>query len=131
MVASYGEGSEALNGPRRVLVVDDDVDYARGLGAILESAGYEVRVAFDATAALGLTAEFLPDFAIVDIWIPIVDGFALVAIFRAGPALRSCTFIAVSGTALDPAKKEKLFDHFFLKPLQGDALIDLLAQAMV
>ena len=126
---AMGSRSEASIGSvldaRRVLVIDDDEDFADGVAAFLDDAGFEVRVGYSASEGLGLLDSFVPDVAIVDIRMPVIDGHALLAIFRAEPKLRSCTFVGISGHASDDLE-ENLFDHFFRKPFDTGAVLSAL-----
>jgi len=114
----------ALNS-RRVLVIDDDTEFAEAVAAILDDAGFEVRVSHSASEGLGVLDEFVPDVAIVDIRMPVVDGHALLAIFRAEPKLRGCTFVGMSGQTIDDGGQSN-FDHFFKKPFDADAVLSAL-----
>jgi PAS domain S-box-containing protein len=61
--------------PSRVLVVDDNVDAARLLADALTELGYETRVAFDGPHALGEAASFAPEVALLDLGLPLMDGY--------------------------------------------------------
>jgi len=60
----------APSGVRRVLIADDNVDFAMSLEAILKSIGHDVRVTHDGLSALDIAASFAPDIAFVDIGLP-------------------------------------------------------------
>ena len=60
---------------RRVLVVDDNVDAARLIAAALDAVGHETRAAFDGPAALTIAASFQPDVVLLDLGLPLMDGF--------------------------------------------------------
>ena len=60
---------------RRVLVVDDNVDAARLIAAALDAVGHETRAAFDGPAALSIAAIFRPDVVLLDLGLPLMDGF--------------------------------------------------------
>jgi PAS domain S-box-containing protein len=62
---------------RRILVVDDNVDAARLMAEALDAVGHETRVAFDGPAALDVAARFRPDAALLDIGLPLMDGYEL------------------------------------------------------
>jgi CheY-like chemotaxis protein len=62
---------------QRVLVVDDNEDAAEMLTLWLEERGYEVRVAHDGPRALEASAAFQPNAAVVDLGLPVMDGFEL------------------------------------------------------
>lgn len=125
-MASRSEASlGSLLNARRVLVIDDDEDFADGVAAALDDAGFEVRVGYSASEGLGLLDSFVPDVAIVDVRMPVIDGHALLAIFRAEPRLRSCTFVGMSGHVIDQVE-ENHFDHFFRKPFDTGAVLSAL-----
>jgi PAS domain S-box-containing protein len=63
--------------PRRVLLVDDNQDAAEMLAALLRAAGHELRVAHDGPAALHALASFTPEIALLDIGLPVMDGYEL------------------------------------------------------
>ena len=121
---SDASSGSALNA-RRVLVIDDDTEFADSVAAVLGDAGFEVRVGHSASEGLGLLEAFTPDVAIVDIRMPVVDGHALLAIFRAEPKLRGYTFVGISGHASDDGGQSQ-FDHFFRKPFDADAVLSAL-----
>jgi PAS domain S-box-containing protein len=82
---------------RRILIVDDNQDAGELLADVLMSKGHEVRTAVDAASALEITgAGFTADIAILDIGLPVVDGYELAAMLRArtAPAPR---LIALTG----------------------------------
>lgn len=60
----------------RVLVVDDSVDAANGLAAVLSSADYEARAAYDGCSALKVATSFRPHLVLLDIEMPGMDGYA-------------------------------------------------------
>lgn len=60
----------------RVLVVDDSVDAANGLAAVLSSADYEARAAYDGPSALRVATDFRPHLVLLDIEMPGMDGYA-------------------------------------------------------
>ncbi|HLF09925.1 MAG TPA: ATP-binding protein [Gammaproteobacteria bacterium] len=81
----------------RILLVDDNVDFAASLALLLQGMGHEIRVAHDATAALATAAEFRPEFAFLDIGLPVVNGYELARRLRSLSASAETVLIAVSG----------------------------------
>src|SRR5262249_26937816 len=59
----------------RVLVVDDNVDTAEGMARLLRFAGHTVRMAHDGPAALAAAREHRPEFVLLDIGLPGMDGY--------------------------------------------------------
>ncbi len=109
----------------RVLVVDDNVDAAEVIGILLASFGYEVALAHDAFGALDRVASFRPDVAILDIGLPVIDGYELAGRIRADPRNAACRIFALSGygRGTDPRASEGAFEHHFLKPVDIDELV--------
>jgi CheY-like chemotaxis protein len=110
----------------RVLVVDDDYDSAEVLSYVLRSAGCEVRVALDGSAALAVVAEFEPDAAIVDLGLPTMTGYDLVGLLRSMPALQACRFLAITGYIANGLAERSAAAGFvahFTKPVRSVELL--------
>jgi two-component system, sensor histidine kinase len=101
--ASLSEGetlSPAASGSGkccRVLVVDDNEDFADTLGRMLKSLGHEVRVEHDGLAGLAAARTFRPDIAFLDIGMPGLNGYDLARRLRAFPSTHGIVLIAVTG----------------------------------
>ena len=75
-----GVSAPASRGPRdgeRVMVVDDNVDAAELIADGLRVQGFTVRVAHDPLNALELAREFAPAICVLDIGLPVMDGYTL------------------------------------------------------
>lgn len=70
----------------RVLVVEDDDGIRDLVDIVLSSAGYEVLTASDGAAALQVVSEIHPDLILLDMRMPVMDGWELARRYRAGPA---------------------------------------------
>jgi CheY-like chemotaxis protein len=112
----------------RVLVVDDNADAADTLADVLRRVGYEVAVAHDAPAALTIAAKFLPSIALLDIGLPVMDGYELARHLRelltTPPRL-----VAVSGYGHDAdlaRSRAAGFDVHLGKPVSLDVLVNVL-----
>ncbi|HEY5921800.1 MAG TPA: ATP-binding protein [Kofleriaceae bacterium] len=116
--------------PLRVLVVDDNIDAATTLGELLKVLGHQPFVAHDAPSALALAREESPQLALVDLGLPILDGYELIGRLRNLPGLHSLPAIAVTGygQASDRAKSHAAgFDRHVVKPVGLEDLRTLLA----
>jgi CheY-like chemotaxis protein len=109
----------------RILVVDDNQDGAEMLAEVLAGRGYHMRVAHDAQTALEVAVEFSPDFALLDIGLPVMNGYELGARLRELPGLAALQLIAVTGYSQKEARRrtqEAGFHQHLIKPVDMDAL---------
>jgi PAS domain S-box-containing protein len=118
--------------PRRVLVVDDNVDAAESLAMVLRMMGHQARTAHNGQAALAAAQEFQPQVALLDIGLPGMDGYEIARRFRRQPGLGQALLVALTGYGQEDDRRrsrEAGFDHHLVKPVDLDALQQLLAGA--
>jgi CheY-like chemotaxis protein len=117
-----------LSGGQRVLVVDDNVDAALSLARMLKFEGYEVATAHDGTQAVQQAQSSHPDIVVLDIEMPIMDGYEAAHRIREECELLDCKLIAVSGHS-DVEHRERAlaagFHAHLTKPIDPEALIRL------
>jgi len=89
----------SADGPSELLVVEDDEEHRQPVRAILGAQGWVVREAANGRLALDALAAKLPDILLLDLMMPEMDGFELVAALQATPAWRDIPVVVV--TALD------------------------------
>ena len=103
---------------QRVLLVDDNVDFVSSLRMLLTTLRHEVRVAHDAPQALETLEDFEPDFALLDIGLPAMDGFELAQRIRQiSPDVR---LVAISGWGQVENRQKALdagFSSYLVKPV--------------
>ena len=122
------EAARATTAPRRVLVIDDNNDAANALRLLLENDGHEVRVAHDGLSGLELAREYKPDYLLLDIGLPRLNGYEIAASVRGDPGLRDTTIVAITGYGQvhDRARTAAVgFDHHLTKPVEFSALQEL------
>lgn len=110
---------------RRVLIVDDNTDAAEMLATAVESMGYATRVAYDGPEALRACASFTPEMAVLDIGLPVMDGYELAGRIRALPGLGGIYLLAVTGYGQESDRRRTQaagFDRHLVKPVDLDAL---------
>jgi signal transduction histidine kinase len=115
----------ALPAAKRLLVVDDNRDSAEMLRELLQMYGYVTRVAYDGPSALHVALAFRPDVALVDIGLPLMDGYEVARRIRQLPQLRTIRLIAVTGysQASDRRRSEQAgFDLHLVKPVDPEEL---------
>lgn len=115
---------------RRVLVVDDNPDAAEALAVILGLDGHEVRVAHGCDEALQLAAELRPDVILLEVGLPLVDGYEVARRLRCMPQAAVARIVALTadGGSKDRRKAADAgFDDYFVKPIAPSALRILFA----
>ena len=109
----------------RVLIVDDNEDLAAMLATSLEICGFRTITALDPAAALALAPAFDPDIAILDLGLPVMDGFELAARFAQDRRLRRTRLIALTGYGQDRDRARSSaagFAAHLVKPVDLDRL---------
>jgi signal transduction histidine kinase/CheY-like chemotaxis protein len=112
----------------RVLIVDDNIDAAELLQHALEASGYAVEMATDPITALDVAARFAPEVAILDIGLPVIDGYELATRLLALPEATDCRLIALTGYGQEHDRRRSLdagFHEHLVKPVDVDRLIRL------
>jgi CheY-like chemotaxis protein len=118
---------------RRILLVDDNMDAARLMADALEAIGHDTRVAFDGPAALEVAAAFQPDAALLDLGLPLMDGYELAQRLVAGNLRRSLILVAVTGygQASDQERTRAAgFHAHIVKPVDLTQLMTLLEKLL-
>jgi PAS domain S-box-containing protein len=118
----------------RVLVVDDNRDFAAITARLLSRQGHVVKTAHDGTSALEIAREFRPQAAFLDIGLPDVDGLELARMLRKRAETRDVLLVAVSGygqTDDMDASKAAGFDRHLVKPVGPQEYSRILAQLQV
>jgi CheY-like chemotaxis protein len=117
----------------RVLLADDNVDFAESLAVVLRNEGHEVRVAHDGNAALQLAREAMPEVGLFDIGMPGLDGYQLAAALRREPGGADCLLVAITGWGQEADRqraREAGFDEHLVKPVDVDQLLAMLARTV-
>jgi DNA-binding response OmpR family regulator len=113
----------------RILVVDDIQDAAESLRLLLESEGHEVRVALNGAEALIVAKAFKPDIAVLNLGMPMMDGYELARHLRTAQQDQSLHLVALTGwddrehrmRATDAG-----FDTYQIKPINPDRFMGLI-----
>lgn len=119
------------SGVRRVLVVDDNVDAAEMLAAMLELRGHETRLAHDGLQALAVARESRPDVVFLDIGLPEMDGYDVARELRADPTMAGTVLVALTGWGSEDDKQrahEAGFDVHLTKPVDVAVVDEVVAR---
>jgi CheY-like chemotaxis protein len=114
------------------LVIDDNVDAATSLAEILRLEGHECEALFSAREALERVASLRPDFVLLDIGLPDLDGYEVARRLRKIDRLEDVGLFALTGYGRpDDLERARVagFDGHFVKPLDFGELERTLAQA--
>ncbi len=117
----------------RVLVVDDNQDGAEMLSQTLVAMGHSTRVAHDGPTALDMVKDFVPQLALVDIGLPVMDGYELAQRLRQEPGLGGIRIVAVTGYGQesDRARSRSAgFDAHLVKPVRLDQLASMVRELL-
>src|SRR6202044_3638814 len=121
--------ADSTSSRRKVLIVDDNQDAAETLAEALAELGFLTQTAFDGPSALELVGAFRPDVMLIDVGLPVMDGYELVRRLRADARLASVRLIAVTGYGQESDRRhafEAGFDEHLGKPVDLARLHSLL-----
>lgn len=130
--AEAPEGPAKKTGvPRRVLVVEDNLDTVHSLVFLLRDIGHQVDFAINGYAALSLAQRMRPEFVFLDLGLPGLDGFEVCRKLKADPALKSVRVIAITGYTQEEYRvrsREAGCDLHLVKPVRPEVLDQLLRE---
>ena len=118
---------------KRILIVDDDVEYVESNKELLEASGYEVLVAHNGTDGLALAKAHKPDLMILDVMMASnTEGFEVARKIPHSPELKGMHILLVTGIRKDmklpvsfhPDETWLPVDKVFEKPIDPQALLD-------
>jgi signal transduction histidine kinase len=122
--------ADSFGQQRRILIVDDNVDAAEVLGDYLRERGFVVELAGDGPTALAQIDTFVPHAAVLDIGLPVMDGYELALRLRERWPAAQLRLIAVTGYGQDADRERSRaagFDEHLVKPVDLAALERALA----
>jgi CheY-like chemotaxis protein len=113
----------------RVLVVEDNVDICRLVTLLLQDCGFDVRALLNGHPVVPTALSFRPNFILLDIGLPDLDGYQVAGLLRNDPELRNIVIIAMSAYSPDMYQSrshQAMFDHYLVKPVDFTSLLSLL-----
>jgi len=114
--------------PRRILVVDDNVDTAESMAFLLRLKGHEIRVAHSGLTAIDAALSFAPEIVLLDIGLPGLDGYQVARKLRRHPSLAGAILVALTGYGQEEDRRlarEAGFDHHLTKPVDPQVIYRL------
>ena len=114
---------------KKILIIEDNDQNRQLVSKILTYHGYEVAEARNGQEGVRLAKELLPDLLLLDIQMPIMDGFAVIKELRNHEAARYLKIIALTSFAM-PSDRERIFkagfDDYIVKPIDTRQFADLI-----
>ena len=120
----------AVGAYKRILLVDDNADATEMLRDMLTDLGYQVVVAYDGPQALAALEGFRADVAVVDIGLPVMDGYELAGHIREEGHVRRIIAMTGYGQPADLVRsREAGFDEHLVNPVDVAALVAVIHHA--
>lgn len=114
----------------RIVLADDNVDFARSMATLLRAQGHDVRLAHDGESAWAILSEDLPDIAFLDIGMPRLNGYDLARRIRSLPAAVHVKLVAVTGWGQLKDREQAMaagFNMHLVKPVDFERVRRILA----
>ncbi|MCU0545905.1 MAG: PAS domain S-box protein [Oscillatoriaceae cyanobacterium Prado104] len=114
---------------RKVLIVDDHEVNRSVLHRLLSRLGFEIALARDGEECLQKAFEFRPDLVLMDLLMPVMDGWEATRRLRQLPEFKNVVILALSASAYEATRQESILagcDNFLTKPIQTSQLLELL-----
>jgi signal transduction histidine kinase/ActR/RegA family two-component response regulator len=118
----------------RILLADDNVDFVNSIGALLSAMGHSVVITHNGADALTAAARFCPDFAFLDIGLPLMSGYDLARGIRKLACGKLTVLIAVTGWGQEKDRQlafEAGFDHHMVKPVRFEQIEEILSNRAI
>jgi CheY-like chemotaxis protein len=115
--------------PRRILVVEDNLDSVHTLAALLIDMGHTVEYAINGYVAVEIARRFHPEFVLLDLGLPGIDGFEVCRQMKRLPELSSARIIALTAFSQDEYRERAAragCELYLVKPVQTSVLEQLL-----
>lgn len=116
---------------RKILIVDDKADNRSVLVGLLAPLGFELSEAADGRAALEMAAALRPDAVLLDLVMPVMDGFEAARRMRATPALSDLVILALSASVFEDDRRRSAAagcQDFLAKPVDAGLLLEMLSE---
>jgi len=115
----------------RMLVVDDNKDSVDSLSTLLRLMGNDVHMAYDGVEAVHAAHMYRPDIVLLDVGLPLQNGYEAARLIRSEPWGSSVVLIALTGWGQEQDRRksrEAGFDHHLVKPVDPKALMVLVSE---
>lgn len=118
---------------KKVLIVDDEPNILLSLGFLVQKAGYNTRTAEDGQSALDEVKAWQPDLILLDVNMPVMDGFEVCQRLRADQSLQSLKIIILTAKGRNIEKEKGLAlgaDDYITKPFSNASVVERINQLL-
>ena len=129
-----GTSADLMDMMKRILIIDDEPHFRKGLLDTLSYLGYEVMEAEDGLSGLALAIEYCPDLIISDVVMPRMDGYELLQQMHDDPRTRAIPVILLSAVGASQAKQHCLHlgaSRYVPKPFEVEELLSAVQTQLV
>lgn len=119
---------------KKILVIEDNEKNRRLIAAVLTYHKYKVIEACDGAEGVQLAKEHVPALILMDIQMPVMDGFSALKILRETPETKDIKIIALTSFAMTGDREKILaagFDDYISKPINTRQLPEIVKKYMV
>ena len=110
----------------KIIVIEDNIDNQNLLRLLIEREGYSVVTAINGQDGLNVIRQEQPDLIVLDLSMPVVDGWEMIELVKADPRIESIPIVVVTAH-LQPGEKHKVFEAgcngYVFKPFKSVDLI--------
>ena len=118
---------------KKILIVEDDIDIAKGLSLRLEANGYATASASDAHSAIDAASKEKPDMILLDLGLPDENGFVMMENLQRDPALSSVPVIVLTGRPQEVYKEATELagaKAYLQKPVENEELLAVIRRVL-
>lgn len=118
---------------KKVLIAEDESNILVSLEFLMEKSGYEIRTVADGEEALRVAREFRPDLMLLDVMLPLRNGFEVCQLIRESPDLTSMKIVMLTAKGRDTEVAKGLAlgaDAYITKPFATRDLLDTIKRLM-
>lgn len=119
--------------PKKILIADDEEDVKVVVQLYLESKGYEIHTAYDGLDAIDKARAEMPDLLLLDIMMPVIDGFEVCRRLKSDPATAGIPIVMLSAASQTESKDRALSAgaaDYIVKPFDPDQLESVVAAVL-
>ena len=117
---------EKLSNRKKILLIDDEPELIKAVEIRLKSIGYEVALSYDGRAGIDKAKEIKPDLILLDLLMPIMDGYSAAKILKDDPETKHIPIIILTASQREDLKtrcRELGVTSFIMKPFETSDLL--------